>query len=81
MIDSYNKRTKDGTVLTEAPENILSPGSIERELSSAISSLEKANELLRRAKTSENSNKVNAAINDNEEQIKTMRSLTSKKKN
>ena len=79
-VDNYNRKTKDGTINTQTTESLLSEGFITSDVSEAISSLEKANDILRRARTSENSNKVNAAINHNEEDIKDMRSLVSKKK-
>ena len=80
-VDSYNRKTKDGTINTQTAESILSEGFIASDVRESTSSLEKANNILRRAKTSENSNKINAAINNNEEKIKTLNSFLDKKKN
>ena len=79
-VNSYNRKTKDGTINTQTAESLLSEGFIKSDLGEAISSLEKANNILRRARTSENSNKVNGAINNNEAQIKTFNSFLDKKK-
>ena len=81
MMESYNKKTEDGRFRTESPDNMNTVYMASREARDAISSLEKVNNILRGARTSDNSNKVNALINYNQEQIKTLSASLDKKKN